>query len=64
MDLILHVHLECVYTRGGEAPVQPVPDSFIQAEDGDLEKATARWEKTLQWRKDNDVDNILSVSIC
>lgn len=27
-----------------------------------MEKARARWEKTLQWRRDNDVDAILHVS--
>jgi hypothetical protein len=38
-----------------------VPETFLIAEFGDKDKAQARWEKTLQWRKDNDVDDTLNV---
>ncbi|EGZ26143.1 hypothetical protein PHYSODRAFT_479932 [Phytophthora sojae] len=32
---------------------------FIAGEKGDVEKGRARYEATLQWRKENDIDNIL-----
>lgn len=36
-----------------------VPDRFIAAEEGDKEKGAKRWEATLAWRKENDIDTIL-----
>jgi len=38
----------------------PLPPTFLNAEKGDVEKAQARWTKTLAWRKANNVDHILS----
>jgi hypothetical protein len=39
----------------------PLPFSarFIAAEKGDEEKGRQRYQNTLQWRKENDIDNIL-----
>ena len=48
--------------RGAAAKPPEVPATFLVAENGDKEKARARWEKTLQWRKENDVDATLEVS--
>jgi hypothetical protein len=45
---------------GGSLPVV-VPDTFVLAENGDVAKARARYERTLQWRKDLEVDDILRV---
>lgn len=38
-----------------------LPATFLEAECNDRDKAMARFLKTLQWRKDNDVDIILHV---
>ncbi|KAG6612698.1 SEC14 cytosolic factor [Phytophthora cinnamomi] len=35
---------------------------FIAGEKGDVEKGRARYEATLEWRKENDIDNILVTS--
>lgn len=45
---------------GGAVPVV-VPDTFVLAENGDVVKARARYERTMQWRKDLEVDDILRV---
>lgn len=37
-----------------------MPHRFLLAENMDVAKAWARWEATLQWRKDNSTDDILS----
>lgn len=38
----------------------PVPDSFIEICDGNLAEAENRWAATLDWRRLNNVDSILS----
>lgn len=45
---------------GGAVP-EVVPDTFVLAENGDVVKARARYERTMQWRKDLEVDDILRV---
>lgn len=37
-----------------------MPHRFLLAENMDEAKAWARWEATLQWRKENNTDDILS----
>jgi hypothetical protein len=41
-------------------PPPPVPPTFLEAEKGDADKARARWERTLAWRRERDVDNALN----
>lgn len=43
----------------GEIP--PVPENFVIAESGDVEKAKERWKATLRWRRDNGINRILQV---
>lgn len=50
------------YRHGATAspPVPPpVPPAFLEAEKGDTDKARARWERTLAWRRERDVDGAL-----
>lgn len=40
-------------------PPPPVPPTFVEAEKGDADKARARWERTLAWRREQEVDQAL-----
>ena len=40
--------------------LEPMPHRFLLAESMDVAKAWARWEMTLDWRKETNADNILS----
>lgn len=44
---------------GSEKDPDRIPTRFLEMQGGDREKAKKAVEATLQWRKENDVDNIL-----
>ncbi|CAN0090374.1 unnamed protein product [Discosporangium mesarthrocarpum] len=46
-------------TRG--SGLEPMPMRFLLAENGDLEKAWARWAVTSAWRQEMTADHILSI---
>ena len=45
------------YLKTGAAP--PLSQRFLNADKGNVAKATARWEKTMAWRKENGINTIM-----
>ena len=51
-------HVEVVSDDGFE--LEEVPKRFIDAEKGDEFLGRERWEKTMEWRQENEIDTILN----
>eukprot|EP00752_Nemacystus_decipiens_P005109 g4634.t1 len=48
------------YPPPSGSSLEPMPHRFLLAESMDVAKAWARWEMTLEWRKETNADNILN----